>query len=236
MQVLRERGCRNSREPQGGGRDADPAGSRERICAPTNRNRLRGAADQSERANDCEALATTDPAAVHGRSVLLPGEISPDARKGDAAGRSEQSAEVVGVAGTPLRAQQLKDPDQPKLVREAAIPLRRSLPRITAPVLLGWDTLGALSLLAKKKLLSTEDRDALTAAYLCLCDLEHKLQMVDDLQTHSLPERSEELERCAVRMGYGVQDRMKAATLFHGDHQRHTDMTDCAHGMMFLGL
>ncbi|TKB93512.1 MAG: hypothetical protein E8D40_05415 [Nitrospira sp.] len=46
--------------------------------------------------------------------------------------------------------------------------------------------------------------DALTAAYLFLRDVEHKLQMVDDLQTHSLPESSEELERCAVRMGYGA--------------------------------
>ncbi|NOU10006.1 MAG: hypothetical protein HOO98_08315 [Nitrospira sp.] len=66
--------------------------------------------------------------------------------------------------------------------------------------------------------------DALTAAYLFLRDVEHKLQMVDDLQTHALPESSEELERCAVRMGYGAQDRMKAATLFHVDHQRHTEM------------
>ena len=71
---------------------------------------------------------------------------------------------------------------------------------------------------------SLDRRDALTAAYLFLRDVEHKLQMVDDLQTHSLPESSEELERCARRMGYGAQDRMKAAKLFHVDHQRHTEM------------
>ena len=68
------------------------------------------------------------------------------------------------------------------------------------------------------------ETDALAAAYLFLRDVEHKLQMVDDLQTHALPESSEELERCAVRMGYGAQDRMKAAKLFHVDHQRHTEM------------
>jgi [glutamine synthetase] adenylyltransferase / [glutamine synthetase]-adenylyl-L-tyrosine phosphorylase len=107
-------------------------------------------------------------------------------------------------------------------VREAAIPVRRSLARTTASVLLGWNTLGALRRLTDKKLLSTEDRDALTAAYLFLRDVEHKLQMVDDLQTHSLPESSEELERCAVRMGYGAEDRTSALKRFSIDHARHT--------------
>ncbi|TKB78247.1 MAG: hypothetical protein E8D42_10080 [Nitrospira sp.] len=32
-----------------------------------------------------------------------------------------------------------------------------------------------------------------------------KLQMVHDLQTHSLPAEADELERCAVRMGYGAE-------------------------------
>lgn len=91
------------------------------------------------------------------------------------------------------------------------------------PALLDRSTLGSLDRLARKKLLSTEDRDALTAAYLFLRDVEHKLQMVHDLQTHALPESSEELERCAVRMGYGAEDRMKAAELFQADHQRHTE-------------
>ena len=64
--------------------------------------------------------------------------------------------------------------------------------------------------------------DALAAAYLFLRDIEHKLQMVDDLQTHALPERSEELERCAVRMGYGAQDRTAALKRFSIDYARHT--------------
>ena len=92
------------------------------------------------------------------------------------------------------------------------------------PALLDRSTLGSLDRLARKKLLSIEDCDALSAAYLFLRDVEHKLQMVHDLQTHSLPESSEELERCAVRMGYGVEDRMKAAELFQADHQRHTEL------------
>ena len=78
------------------------------------------------------------------------------------------------------------------------------------------------------------ETDALAAAYLFLRDVEHKLQMVDDLQTHALPERSEELERCAVRMGYGAQDRMKAATLFHADHQRHTELVHRTFRLLFI--
>lgn len=92
------------------------------------------------------------------------------------------------------------------------------------PALLDRSTLGSLNRLAQKKLLSIEDRDALTSAYLFLRDVEHKLQMVHDLQTHALPESSEELERCAVRMGYGAEDRKKAAEFFHADHQRHTEI------------
>ena len=94
------------------------------------------------------------------------------------------------------------------------------------PALLDRSTLGSLNRLAQKKLLSIKERDALSAAYLFLRDVEHKLQMVHDLQTHSLPESSDELERCAVRMGYGTEDRKLAAELFHADHQRHTEVVN----------
>ena len=92
------------------------------------------------------------------------------------------------------------------------------------PVLLDRSTLGSLDRLARKKLLSIKERDALTAAYLFLRDVEHKLQMVHDLQTHSLPAETDELERCAIRMGYGAEDRTKAVESFQADHQRHTEM------------
>ena len=64
--------------------------------------------------------------------------------------------------------------------------------------------------------------DALTAAYLFLRDVEHKFQMVDDLHTHALLKRSEELERCTVRMGYGAEDRTAALKRFSIDYARHT--------------
>jgi glutamate-ammonia-ligase adenylyltransferase len=41
--------------------------------------------------------------------------------------------------------------------------------------------------------------------YLYLRDLEHKLQMVHELQTHTLPVQETEILKCAIRMGYEVQ-------------------------------
>ncbi|HXV67874.1 MAG TPA: hypothetical protein VD738_03035 [Nitrospira sp.] len=92
------------------------------------------------------------------------------------------------------------------------------------PALLDRSTLGALDRFARRKLISAVQRDELTAAYLFLRNVEHKLQMVQDLQTHALPEDREELERCAVRSGYGEEDRQKATEQFRADHQRHTDV------------
>lgn len=92
------------------------------------------------------------------------------------------------------------------------------------PVLLDRSTLGSLARLSKKKLLSANERNALAAAYVFLRDVEHKLQMVHDLQTQTLPVEADELERCAVRMGYGAEDRKKAVESFQADHQRHTEL------------
>lgn len=102
------------------------------------------------------------------------------------------------------------------------------------PVLLDRSTLGSLDRLARKKLLSIKERDALTAAYLFLRDVEHKLQMVHDLQTHSLPAEADELERCAVRMGYGAEDRTKAVASFQADHQQHTEMVHRTFQSLFV--
>lgn len=102
------------------------------------------------------------------------------------------------------------------------------------PVLLDRSTLGSLDRLARKKLLSIKERDALTAAYLFLRDVEHKLQMVHDLQTHSLPAEADELERCAVRMGYGAEDRKNAVESFRADHQRHTAMVHRTFQSLFV--
>jgi len=92
------------------------------------------------------------------------------------------------------------------------------------PALLDRSTLGSLKRFAARKVLSMKERDALTAAYLFLRDVEHKLQMVHDLQTHALPDEAEELARCAIRMGYDSADRTDAVARFRADQQRHTEL------------
>jgi glutamate-ammonia-ligase adenylyltransferase len=92
--------------------------------------------------------------------------------------------------------------------------------------LLDRNTLGALDRFASRKLISAGARDDLAAAYLFLRDVEHKLQMVHELQTHALPESETELERCAIRAGYGTEDRGKSTTQFLADHRRHTDVVN----------
>ncbi|HEX7361481.1 MAG TPA: glutamine-synthetase adenylyltransferase [Bryobacteraceae bacterium] len=61
-------------------------------------------------------------------------------------------------------------------------------------------TLHALSLLLEKDLLSATECARLTEAYCFLRQLEHRLQLEDDRQTHSLPSDPLDLDRIARRM------------------------------------
>ncbi len=63
-------------------------------------------------------------------------------------------------------------------------------------------TLEALKLLASSNWITFEARDELTAAYEFLRRVEHRLQMVADEQTHSLPDEVEAVERFARFFGY----------------------------------
>jgi glutamate-ammonia-ligase adenylyltransferase len=59
------------------------------------------------------------------------------------------------------------------------------------------DTRAALALLAEAGRISGNDAKALDAGYALLRTVEHRLQMIDDRQTHSLPEEAVELDRVA---------------------------------------
>ncbi len=84
------------------------------------------------------------------------------------------------------------------------------------------NTLKALRALCNESLISAEECDALAQAYVFLRDVENKLQMVNDAQTHSLPLNGEELTACARRLGYSDDDRSSAAEQFLRDYQHHT--------------
>ncbi|MBM4132898.1 MAG: hypothetical protein FJ245_03935 [Nitrospira sp.] len=101
------------------------------------------------------------------------------------------------------------------------------------PAILDRSTLGSLARLRRQRFLSKEQEEALSRAYLFLRDVEHKLQMVHDLQTHALPEEEEELTRCAVRLGYGVKDREASRAAFVKACRQHTALVNGAFRDLF---
>jgi len=78
------------------------------------------------------------------------------------------------------------------------------------------NTMKALRALCDESLLPHEEWDSLSRAYIFLRDVENKLQMTNDAQTHSLPCEPEELAAHARRLGYG------GAEEFLRDYRRHT--------------
>jgi glutamate-ammonia-ligase adenylyltransferase len=94
------------------------------------------------------------------------------------------------------------------------------------PQICGRNTMKGLSALYDQSLISAEERDALAQAYVFLRDVENKLQMVNDAQTHSLPSEAEELTACARRLGYSGDDHSSAAEQFRRDYQHHTSQVN----------
>lgn len=90
------------------------------------------------------------------------------------------------------------------------------------PRILGRNTLGALSALRDQSLVTDAEFDTLYRGYLFLRDVENKLQMVNDAQTHSLPRELEELNACARLLGYLETRTESAADQFLRDFQNHT--------------
>src|SRR5258706_2254765 len=70
------------------------------------------------------------------------------------------------------------------------------------PTLRQARTLDALAALAERTIITTEAASELTAAYRFLRTLEHRLQMVEDEQTHTLPKTAEGLDNIARFMGF----------------------------------
>jgi len=60
----------------------------------------------------------------------------------------------------------------------------------------------ALRALCDESLISVEECDLLSRAYMFLRDVENKLQMANDAQTHSLPQEGNELDTCIRTLGY----------------------------------
>lgn len=102
------------------------------------------------------------------------------------------------------------------------------------------NTLLALAALQERGLLSAEERQTLVDAYVFLRDVENKLQMVADAQTHSLPASADELRLCALRLGYRDEPGLSAGERLLRDHRKHSQAThrvfeDVFEGRRFAG-
>ncbi len=90
------------------------------------------------------------------------------------------------------------------------------------PELRGRETLAMLTALAEGGWIGDEARRQLDAAYRFLRTVEHRLQMVADEQTHTLPADREGLDRFARFVGFSGRDGFAEALLGHLNNvQRH---------------
>jgi len=81
------------------------------------------------------------------------------------------------------------------------------------PELRGNQTVPMLARLAERGWISEKARDALAKEYYFLRDVEHRIQMIADEQTHILPEDDEGFARVAHMMGYADPAAFSAAFL-----------------------
>jgi glutamate-ammonia-ligase adenylyltransferase len=78
-------------------------------------------------------------------------------------------------------------------------------------------TLEALNILASSNWITEQARGELTAAYLFLRKVEHRVQMMADEQTHTLPADAEAMERFARFLGFDDRAGFAAELLVHLD-------------------
>ncbi|MFO1520053.1 MAG: hypothetical protein U1F57_10385 [bacterium] len=90
-------------------------------------------------------------------------------------------------------------------------------PQIRTP-----NTLNALDAVAGAKLIQPTEAQQLKDAYLFLRRVEHRLQLVNEAQTHLLPDKTQEQKAVARRMGYFEDDPEKARERFMDDLTRYT--------------
>ena len=83
------------------------------------------------------------------------------------------------------------------------------------PALRCKKTLDGLAILVQEIICSVEQKNQLSEAYHFLRKLEHRLQMIDDLQTQKMPETEMELSIIACLMGYDQFDKFQTDYFNH---------------------
>lgn len=97
------------------------------------------------------------------------------------------------------------------------------------------NTLRALGLLARYGYIPPREKNGLSHAYRFLREVEHKLQMVQEAHTHSIPEGEEEERILARRLGYSRRKGGSERDLFWQDYHRTTASVRRAFDRLFYG-
>ena len=92
------------------------------------------------------------------------------------------------------------------------------------PALRTGNTLEALAHLEKVGCLQSQERTILEENYSFLRKIEHRLQIMFDLQTHLLPGQPDEMRKLAMRMGYADGPERTALAAFEADYRERTDL------------
>ncbi len=113
------------------------------------------------------------------------------------------------------------------------------------PLLRSPATLRTLGILQAQDIITVQAAEDMRRCYLYLRTLEHRLQMVDDQQTHRMPENAEGLDHIACFMGYDDRHAFEAefvavletvqghyARLF----EREPQLTDARGNLVFTGV
>ena len=90
------------------------------------------------------------------------------------------------------------------------------------PQLRTGNTLEAIAQLENTGCLTRQERSLLEENYNFLRKIEHRLQIMFDLQTHSMPVEPRELGRLAIRMGYADRAERSALAAFEQDFRTKT--------------
>jgi glutamate-ammonia-ligase adenylyltransferase len=93
------------------------------------------------------------------------------------------------------------------------------LPKLRTP-----NTLEAIARLQDVGCLTNLEGTLLAENYSFLRKVEHRLQIMFDLQTHLLPEDEDELRKLALRMGYADQPGRTALSAFEEDYREKTEV------------
>ena len=103
---------------------------------------------------------------------------------------------------------------------EFVIQFLQLLNGVVEPGIRTGNTLEAIERLGQVGVLTQQERSLLEENYCFLRQLEHRLQIMYDLQTHDLPTNPNELVKVARRMGFTSSSSQTALAAFQADHQQ----------------